>query len=254
MPVRRVTKKAAPAEDLELETTEETPAPKRKKRQSSRSTKPKVVDPPVVVEDIYEDEDEDEAPPRSSMIQVGWAAASKVASEATTGKYFKASSVPQLVRFLDPNSVLTYRQHWVEGTGQKSNSFMCLGTRECPLCLAGSPATVRYVFTLLNFSLAVPTEQEFTVGVKVMSQLQALQEDRRTGPLDKFYYSLSAIGPKGEAKNWSIVPVKVRDLEEDWDVEQEWADDLSADAVAFTAADLKDTPTDVLEEVATYVK
>lgn len=168
---------------------------------------------------IFETEDEDEAADRSSVIQVGWAAAKKVQAKVAKAYAtdFKFEEDVQLIKFLSPEPMI-FSQHWVQRTGKKS--FVCLGTSQCPLCRAGNKAENKFAFSVVNLSDEAPSVQLMTVGMRLCGQLEKLNGDPKTGPLDRMFWAVSKSGQSTKT-SYSIMPVKERDLPEDWDLDAE---------------------------------
>ncbi len=185
---------------------------------------------------VFELEDEDEAADRSSVIQVGWASAKKIAAKVSKSyaSDFKFEEDVQLIKFLSPEP-MSFSQHWVQRQGKKS--FVCLGTPQCPLCRAGNKAESKFAFTVVNLMEEDPQVQMMTVGLRLCGQLEKLNSDPKTGPLDRLYWAVSksGVGPK---TTYSIMPVKDRDLPEDWD--------LDVTEVTNTISDLKPLGPDAL--------
>jgi hypothetical protein len=229
MPVRRVsdieedtTPETEPPFDLEDEDTpvEETPRRRRSTRAAAEKPAPK-----AKAEEVYEDDDEDVRPTTSSVVQSGWKKAKEVAKTAPSeGDWindFRWEETAQLVRFLS-DEPMSYRQHWVERTGKKG--FVCLGEK-CPLCDIGIKATPKHAFSIINLTEDEPKVYLLTVTNRLLTQLASFDEDPKVGPLTRPYWSLSASGQR-QTKTYSIVPVKERDLEEDWDITPEEAQEF----------------------------
>lgn len=173
----------------------------------------------ATVDSVFEEENEEEVADRSSVIQVGWSAARKV-QEKVSRQYatdFKFEEDVQLIKFLSAEPMI-FSQHWVTRTGKKS--FICLGTADCPLCRTGNKADNKFAFSVVNLMDEEPTVQLMTVGLRLCGQLEKLNKDPKTGPLDRMYWAVSKSG-QGTKTSYSIVPVKERDLPEDWDLDVE---------------------------------
>jgi len=167
---------------------------------------------------VFEDEDEDEVPARSSVVQVGWAAAKKAVAKASKAYAtdFRFEEDVQLVKFLSPEP-MSFSQHWVQRQGKKS--FVCLGDSSCPLCRAGNKPEQKFAFSVVNLSSDdEPTVALMTVGLRLCGQLEKLDSDPKTGPLNRLYWAVSKSG-QGQKTSYSIMPVKDRDLAEDWDLD-----------------------------------
>lgn len=168
-------------------------------------------------DEVFEAEDEDEAPARSSVVQVGWAAAKKAAAKASKdyASDFKFAEQVQLIKFVSTEP-MTFDQHWVNRSGKRS--FVCLGTAQCPLCKRGNRAESKFAFSVVNLSDEEPSVQLMTVGIRLCNQLEKLDSDSKTGPLDRLYWAVSKSG-QGTKTSYSIMPVKERDLADDWELD-----------------------------------
>lgn len=153
-------------------------------------------------------------PERSSAIQSGWEAALRSSGgNRDYAKDFRFTEDKQLVKFLDSEPIAVYSQHWIERPGKRS--WVCLGNG-CPLCETGDKPARKVSFSIVNLSHPEgPTVEVLTVSAKTMQILNRLHQDRVTGPLDRLFYSMSKTGVSTQTV-FNIVPVKPRDLEEDW--------------------------------------
>jgi hypothetical protein len=177
----------------------------------------------VVEDDLDEDvlteeDDENMDAVRSSALQSGWEAALK-ASNTSSRKYtndFRFQDEPQLVKFLDSVPFAVFSQHWVQRTGKKS--FNCIGV-DCPLCAVGDAPRKKIAFSLVNLSAEEPVVEMLVASTNLAVRLNRLDEDPKTGPLDRMYWSLSKSG-SGPQTVHNVLPVKPRDLTDDWGTEQ----------------------------------
>lgn len=169
------------------------------------------------LDDDYAEDSENVSSLRSSAIQSGWEAALKSGASQSSGGYvndFRFSQDSQLVKFLDSEPIAVYDQHWIERPGKRS--WTCLGRDKCPLCGTGDKASRKISFSIVNLSHPDgPTVEILTVSAKTVQILNRYHQDRATGPLDRLYYSMSKTG-SGPKTVFQILPVKARDLEEDW--------------------------------------
>jgi hypothetical protein len=172
-----------------------------------------------VTPDLFTEEDENEIPDRSSIIQTGWAAAKKAVanSSKTYATDFRFDDEPQLIKFIS-NEPMSFMQHWINRPGKKS--FISIGEGD-PLIAAGSKPDQKFAFTVLNLSdPANPVLQLMVVGVRLCGMLEKLDSNPKTGPLHRpdIYWAVSKSG-SGTKTSYSILPVKERDLQEDWDTD-----------------------------------
>jgi len=186
-----------------------------------------VVETPTneVLEEIFHTEDETEVPERSSVIQTGWAAAKKAVAKSnkTFATDFRFDEDVQLIKFIG-NEPMSFMQHWVNRPGKKS--FISIGEGD-PLVAVGSKPDQKFAFTVLNLSDEDPQLQLMIVGVRLCGQLEKLDSDKKTGPLNRpdMYWAVSKTGT-GTKTAYSITPVKERDLAEDWGIDPVAASEL----------------------------
>lgn len=213
-----------------------------------RSTDDYIADAALLEDaDAYAEDDENFIPVRSSAIQSGWDAALKSVNDKG-GKYtndFKFSEDQQLVKFLDSEPLAVYSQHWIERPGKKS--WTCLGD-ECPLCEGGDRPSRKIAFSIVNLSAESPVVEILTVSPKTMQILARFNQDKTTGPLDRLYYSMSKQGT-GPKAVFQIVPVKARDLEEDWGINPSDAENIVAGFEPLDTSVISFTPREKLEEI-----
>lgn len=218
------------AEDEEEEDEEPAPRARRRRRdedeeESAPPTKRRRRREPEPEDEDYDDEDdldeEDDEEAAVIPISRGRKAIKKnrPTSEASDN-FFSWDEDGQVVKFLDEDP-WSYEQHWINRGGKRS--FPCMG-EDCPLCEIGSETTQKIIYTVVNLSHKKgPRVQTLEVGVTLDESLIKFHEDKKTGPLDRLYWALSRTersNPSGYAKyNYTITPVKERDLEEDWDVD-----------------------------------
>jgi hypothetical protein len=168
--------------------------------------------------DIFIEEDATSSSDSSSIIQSGWDAARK--SAAKSGKKFatdfRFDENVQLVKFISAEP-LSFMQHWVNRPGKKS--FVALPDGD-PLVEVGSIPSQKYAFTVLNLSDEEPQVQLMVVGIRLFNQLEKLATDKKTGPLNRsdMYFAVSKSGT-GTKTVYSAMPVKERDLIDDWDID-----------------------------------
>jgi len=186
-----------------------------------------VVETPTAenLEEIFAAEDETEVPERSSVIQTGWAAAKKAVAKSnkTFATDFRFDEDVQLIKFIG-NEPMSFMQHWVNRPGKKS--FISIGEGD-PLVAVGSKPDQKFAFTVLNLSDEDPQLQLMIVGVRLCGQLEKLDSDKKTGPLNRpdMYWAVSKTGT-GTKTAYSITPVKERDLAEDLGIDPVAASEL----------------------------
>lgn len=210
-------------------------------------------------DDGSDDEPVQRAGKRSSKSAVtsGWGGAEQIASEL--GTYAKNWTPDEgksyIVRFLGNAPFANFGQHWIR-TGDSKRSYVCLGSKVCPLCAVGDKPSGKY-----NFNIAVlnPGEEpmlwSFGVGITVFNKIKAIHNDARKGPIDKKYYEVvrtSTGTGKGKKYDTAISWVKERDLP-DFEVEpltDEQLEDLMSGLYTMETIDQEKKSFAELEEIA----
>lgn len=244
---RRVT-----GRDFEDENEEET-TPRR--RRSSEAEDVEETEP-VKASDEDEDEDEDEEPARparrsrrvkatrddvedegdeesafdNSLVHKGWDEVEKNQPKGDWINGFRFSEDPQIIKFLD-DEPWDFMQHWVQREGKQS--FTCVGPG-CPLCKIGVKVSQKIVFPIVNFGASPDSEpeiQSLIIGRRFATTLRGYHEAKTTGPLTRLYWAVSKTG-KGLKTQHHALPVKERDLEEDWEFDLDAIEDFLSTAEA----------------------
>jgi hypothetical protein len=227
------------------ERVEEEPAPRRRRRAPSNGETVEHEDDPTPRRRLDEDEDEEPAPRRRRRAQPEAAdededdddegsvipisrGRKEIKRNRPVGEggdaFFRWDDEPQVVKFLT-NEPWGYNQHWVTRDGKQS--FPCIG-RRCPLCEIGVKASQKVVYSIVNLSRDGVT-QTLEVGVTLEDTLATYDADKKTGPLDRLYWALSrSEGRRSSGRsryNYVFTPIKERDLEEDYGIDLDEAED-----------------------------
>lgn len=211
-------------------------------------------------ESAFEAEDAEEQAVMSQSLQGGWGAAKKRLEQSGSGgakNHFKFTADAQLITFVVGEPIDSYSQHWINNRdGQKS--FRC-AENGCPICAAGDNPSARFTFRVLCFEEddagdIEPVQKLMTVGIKAFKQLAAIDEDaKRGGPLEGHFFSAYRAGEKKDTTH-HFTPVKLRDVEEDWELPQEAALDALKEAQAAPAPKVWMDKLETLKEVASEMK
>lgn len=200
-------------------------------------------------ESLFIEENENEAPANSSVIQSGWGAAKKAVAKSnrTYATDFRFDEDVQLIKFISSDPMI-FMQHWINRNGKKS--FISIGEDD-PLIAVGSVPSQKFAFTVLNLSDEDPQLQLMIVGVRLCGQLEKLASDKKTGPLNRpdMYYAVSKTG-QGTKTSYSIVPVKERDLADEWDIDPVKAAELISTMKPFGPEALHTSTKAELMEIA----
>lgn len=167
------------------------------------------------------------------VIRSGWAAVDSMKQDdANYAVRLKTGSDAVLIKFLQDEPYASWKQHWVNRTGQKS--FVCrdgMDSNGCPLCDAGNRPRPLFAFNVLMLARGEePALRSYEAGTRVIATLRNFSEDERQGPLSKHYWAVSRSGT-GPQTQYNHLLIKERDLKEEWNV-----DPLSAEALTQATA------------------
>lgn len=211
------------------------------------------------------EEYEEEAPPRpprdhsdrrnsraddDSDIAVarGWEGYKRTKANAPSkwSKLYKVPDEEQLIMFLEDGPYASFLQHWCDFVpkGHKM-SYIC-SQDDCPLDEVDTP-TARIRFNILDLGGDVPQLTTFECGMTVTDNLNDYCKDE---PLSGRYFAVAMKGQKNN-KRTQIRPIKVRDLEEDWDFKALSRDDIAKfDPKLWDDSSLERSTNKELQEVA----
>lgn len=169
--------------------------------------------------------DEDSNEPRGDgTISEGWDDFDKYAKETASGDFADdvevAADDSAVLKILDEKP-LTYKQHWIDAMPKgKKKSYVCMGD-DCPLCDdIGDKPRAMACFHVVDFSDPDdPALKILRVGPQVAKQLQKYAQDKKTMPInrDDIYFELSH-DVKNKKHEYTVLPIKARDLEEDYEI------------------------------------
>jgi hypothetical protein len=206
-----------------------------------------------------DDDDDDEDRPKKGKrpvgsVRAGWKGVKENKSKSSDfHEDLKITGEPELVKFLEEEPFASYRMHWVDTppAGIKKKSWICIED-DCPLCDLGDRPRMQTAFNVLHISNGgTPDNKILTLGNKAVGQLEGFASDDKTGPLPRLYWAISKSG-KNQSTAYNFRPVKVRDLEEDWDVDPDEIEGYieEAEAKAYTFEDLQIPTRKQLREVS----
>lgn len=170
----------------------------------------------------------------------------KAAAPSKWTKIYKVSDDEGLVMFLEDGPYASFLVHWCDWLpkGQKQN-FICLQD-DCPLDDVDTPSA-RIRFNVLDCRDATPVHTTFECGVTITD---TLDDYAKKNPLSGSYWAVAMRGQKRNRRT-EIRPVKVRDLEEDWDFTPLTEEQISRfDAKLWDDTALERSTREELQEVA----
>jgi hypothetical protein len=188
----------------------------------------------------------DEAPATSttkssvnrSGVSRGWGSPSSGGSseakrETVRSDYLKVSKEKKIIHFVDDSPVVKFKRHYVGGRYQ--NCPASLGVLEdgltCPLCDSEVAASPAYMINVLDISEGSNNDgswpvKTYTFGKEVHDQLisflepESDDEPSRYDPInqEKWYWHIFQVGGGNERKSTKVLPLKARDVEEDYGI------------------------------------
>lgn len=177
-----------------------------------------------------------------STVETGWGAADK--QLAPSGEGFpvdlRLSEDFQIIKFIDTNGPFAvYSQHFLQQKTEGKRSFVCLGDN-CPLCvkLRHRPEK-KTAFSVVNLTSGEPMRQVLTATPRLYKTLHAAEFSPQ-GPLTKNYWAINRTG-KLQQTVYNLMPVKARDLAEDWGVDPEQIEPKIASFAPFDRSIIKNS-------------
>lgn len=184
----------------------------------------------------------------------GWAAASKV--KAATSDFpdtLKVDEEVKILHLLDEEPFYSYNFHWLNEIKDGKRSFICLGDDgECPLCeTLGDRPRFRACFNVVDLDNP-DTVIVWEMGAKLYQKFEKFAGERMTQPLNRedLYWAVSKSG-EGTKTEYNPMPVKERDLGDDWDLEPLSDADFEAlEALLYDESYVQVTSRKELEQIA----
>lgn len=197
----------------------------------------------------------------------------------STGSYaddFKAEpNKPILIKLMDDEPFDVYNEHWIDefkGTGERL-SYVCLddeyfadddkyldpdGEPGCPLCEIGENARTKSLFNVLDLTNPrKPEVKVWSTPPSVTDIFERMADEKKTSPLNRedLYFEVT-LNKKSNKFSWSVVPVKARDLPDDYDIDPfdaeelgSFEDDLFTDRTSVTKVDTYDELDELAESL-----
>jgi hypothetical protein len=228
------------------------PTPRRKKAAATKKAAPSRRRSPRAPEPD-DDDDEEETPRRRSSSR-----ATKAKSKLPPGVYAGDAGVerlrkergdgsnrltltndPELIKFLQPEPVATFGQHWVSQGGGGGNRPYTCPVEDCPLCELGDRANQVVIYNVLHLSADdAPKNMVLALGVKATGALKDAATLKKGGTpnIERDFFTASKSGQNQQTQT-NFRSLKLRDIEEDWD---ELFDDFDPEDLPDIIADAKE--------------
>jgi hypothetical protein len=220
-PTRRRSFRSAEDEDLD-----EPVAPRRSRRrvqdeveepeESSRRRRPS-----------RRDEEDDEAPrrakrrsardepeaKRSASKGAGWDTLKDERAKKSNGNRLAPKDKEVIIHFMEEEPFAVYQQHWVG-----NRSYSCPGEK-CPLCDQGYDTRTLALFNVVDMKTAASLYWE--AGPNAAKKIIEASERKQSSPInrDDLYFAINRTKQSNGFFDFSVAPVKERDLVDDWEME-----------------------------------
>jgi hypothetical protein len=130
-------------------------------------------------------------------------------------QYYRVDDEEEIILFLEDGPYASFLMHWADWMPKgKRKSYVCPRPEPCPLCELGEDPGARIRFNIVNMAVEPPKHETFECGITVA---ETLDKYTKEGPLGGRYFAIQMTGKKG-GRRMQLRPIKVRDLEEDWEV------------------------------------
>ena len=167
-------------------------------------------------------------PAKPTRSRAGWGEFDKKKEETASGGFpddYKLTSEAALIKILDNEPFVTYLQHWIDNVGKgKRKSYNCISEfDDCPLDARGDKPRARSCFNVVDFTDPDnPEVKILTAGPQLGTIIKNFATDPKgkTSPInrDDLYWQVSAIKKSNNNMDYFFVPVKARDVEEEWGI------------------------------------
>jgi flagellar biosynthesis GTPase FlhF len=126
---------------------------------------------------------------------------------------------PQLIKCLENAPFVSFRQHWASMPGGGGDRpYTCI-EEDCPLCALGDSPSKTNMFNVLLFTEDAPPEVKILqVAVRAYNAFKdtATPKGKENPVFTNGFFAVNRSG-KGQQTQTNFKPVKLRDIEEDWE-------------------------------------
>lgn len=185
----------------------------------------------------------------------GWKASKE--ARMNRGGFVKEFQVPEdeskLVKFLDDEPFESYYRHWLRNRPKgERQTFVCLG-EDCPLCEIDTPSFL-VLFNVVDMLEDRNLVRVWSATPGPAGKIEAMAESGKWyAPIGRemVYFDISKKKESTGFFGYSVVPVKDRDLADEWDVEPLSAEELATLTEGKYGPDyVKADPRTLLREIA----
>lgn len=201
-------------------------------------------------------EDAGSAGSRRATSGFGAYSSKKVSTGGFADEFKPGDNNKVLIKLLEEGPFDTYNQHWIDDmpSGERK-SYVCRDDEyfgsgkdlDCPLCEIGEGKRTFSLFNIVDFSNPrKPEVKVWAASAAVTDQFERASKEPKTTPLNRedVYFEVELQKKNSKSRQWNVVPVKARDLPDDYDLDpltedeiEEFEQDMFDDRTAVTKVD-----------------
>lgn len=178
---------------------------------------------------------------RSASKGGGWDTLKDERAKKSSGNRLAPKDKEVLIHFMEEEPFAVYQQHWV---GQRS--YSCPGEK-CPLCEQGYDTRTLALFNVVDMQTANSLYWE--AGPNAAKKIIEASERKQSSPInrDDLYFAINRTKQSNGFFDFTIAPVKERDLVDDWEMDPLTEEELAeAEDKLFDDSVIKyDSPRDL---------
>lgn len=198
---------------------------------------------------------------RSRAVDSGWGSGggNKEKRDTVSAPYLNISNGAKLIKFMDESPVVRFNRHWIPGKGYSNCPVSILTEDTCPLCDKDHRPSQAFLMNVIDVTEGPDNAGEwevktYTFGVEVRNQLISFLEDERKYPSldhENCYWEIRQVTDSGSGrKSTKIMPVKARDLPDDYDLEPLTEEELEGIETRYGVSSIFSPYLSKLEEIA----
>lgn len=153
---------------------------------------------------------------RKGPVSSGWGAPAEDRPEVVKAPILKLKdNGKRIVKLLDEMPPVKYKRHYLNST---KRYYTCT-QNECPLCIEGVRSSWTFAMNIVDMADDPGEVKTWTFGTEVATQLQTFAEDLPLDGLNRYFHVYHEKLPNRDAPATRVLPLKARDLQEDFGIE-----------------------------------
>jgi hypothetical protein len=188
-----------------------------------------------------------------TAVSAGWGA--PVPERRETAKFESlvlGGKGKRIVKILDEVPAVKYGRHYIKSAGPKGKYYTCLNDEffqgDCPLCAEGLRRSQSYVMNVVDLIEDPDKVVAWVFGNEVSTALQSLTENPQgdywaLNSDDRYFHVYHEKLPNRDAPATRVLPLKARDLEDDYGIQPLTESDLAERALEVYGEEIIFIPT-----------